>query len=171
MSSSKFLTIINGVRSLVPAIAASAGAADANKVMMTGSDGKIDLSLMPTGVGPAVSTIVASEALSAGDFVNIFNNAGTPNVRKADASNNRPAHGFLLAAAAANANASVYRSGANTAVTGLTAGVDYYLSASMAGLSTAIAPSTAGQFIQVLGTATSSTQLYFEFDEPTSIVS
>ncbi len=164
MTTNRFVTLINGIQNLVTAISTSAGVADANKIVATGADGRLANSLMPVGIGAAVATIVASEALAAGDFVNIWNNAGTRNVRKADASNNRPAHGFVLSSVASAASATVYQQGENTGLTGLTPGEIRFLSATTAGTSTTAPPSTAGHLIQELGVSYSATSLLFEFN-------
>ena len=142
-------TIINGTTT-------SAGASSANKVPMLGASGTLDVTMLPTGVGPETATILASEALSAGDWVNVYNNAGVANVRKADGASNKRAHGFVLAAVSAAANAVVYFDGNNTACTGLTIG-DQYLSATTPGKSTTTAPTGSGNIVQFLGTAFSTT--------------
>lgn len=163
MSSNRFLTYLNGVQTLLTAIATSAGAADGSKIIMTKADGTIDNSLMPAGIGADTQSIVTTEAIAAGRFVNIT----ATGVRLADNSNNRPAHGFVLAAAASGANAIVYRVGRNSGLTGLTAGVRYFLG--VAGAPIATAPSAAGNIIQSLGVAGDTTSLPFDFDEPTLI--
>jgi hypothetical protein len=159
VSSNKFLTIIDGVRSLVTAIATSAGVADALKIVMTDSTGRLSSTLMPVGIGADTFTAAATEALAAGNFVNVYDDAGTTKVRKADASNSRDANGFVLEAVSNAATATVYRLGTNNQLTSLTAGLTYYLSGSVAGGVTATAP-TAG-IIQELGTASSATALSF----------
>lgn len=163
MSSNRFLTFVNGVQTWVTAIATSAGAADGSKIIMTKEDGTIDTSLMPAGIGADTQSIVTTEAIAAGRFVNIT----AAGVRLADNSNNRPAHGFVLAAAASGANAIVYRVGRNSGLTGLTAGVRYFLGA--AGAPIATAPSAVGSVIQSLGVAGDANSLPFDFDEPTLI--
>ena len=168
MSTNKFLTVVSGVTRLVQAIASSAGAGDADKVVATGSDGKIDVTLMPTGIGPNVALIEASENLAAGDFVNIHDSTGAK-VRKADASNGRSAHGFVLSSVTSGQDATVYRSGSNTALTSLTPGASYYLSTSSAGLPTATAPTASGTIVQQLGVAESTTAIIFEYDAPISL--
>jgi hypothetical protein len=163
MSSNKFLTLVAGVQTLVTAIAASVGVGDANKVVMTDSAGRLDSSLMPSGIGAQTITATATEALVAGDWVNI-----TPTgVRKADNSNNRPAHGFVLASFANAATATIHTSGLNTAKTGLTAGTRYFLGT--AGSQTATAPTTAGTIVQTVGVATNATTIPFDFEAPISI--
>lgn len=75
------------------------GAPSADKVPSLDANGRLDVTMMPSGVGADTSVVVASGALAAGDFVNLFNDGGTAKVRKADASSNvAPAHGFVLAA-------------------------------------------------------------------------
>lgn len=140
----------------------SAGAGDAGKLAQLDANGKLDNSVMPTGIGADVTVLVASEALAANDFVNIWNDAGTAKVRKTDAATpGKHAHGFVLAAVSTGANATVYHEGTNAGLTGLTPG-DLYLSATTPGKATNTAPSTAGQFVQNIGIATSATSMNFE---------
>lgn len=153
----------------VEALVTSAGAGDAGKVVATDSAGKLDPSLMPTGIGADTSTIVASENLSAGDFVNMWNDGGTIKVRKADASNGRRADGFVLSAFSSAANATVYHEGSNTQLSGLTLGATYYLSGSVAGGITTTAPSTSGHIVQEVGRAAGATRLTFEPQQPITL--
>lgn len=164
----KFTTFVGNVKTLVNGLSASTGAADAGKIVETDSSGKLDPSLMPVGVGAATQSIVASEALTAGNLVNIFDNAGVPNVRRADATNGRPANGFVLASSASAASALVYKAGSNTGVTGLTAGTLYFLGTTP-GSVTATRPSDVGQLVQEVGYAETATSLLFEYDAPTTI--
>jgi len=143
----------------------STGVAEAGDIVALSTDGRLDLSLMPTGVGASTVTVVASEALSAGDFVNVYNNAGTLNVRKADATTNgKEAHGFVLAAVLSSANATVYLGGVNTGVSAKTPGTTYYLSTTP-GASTATAPSATGNLVQKLGYATDATSIRLSLQE------
>lgn len=144
----------------------SAGAGDSGKLVALDGSGKIDSTMMPTGIGADTASIVASEALAAGDLVNIYDNAGTANCRKADASTaGKHAMGFVLAAVSSSASATVYFEGTNTQVTGLTPGVQF-LSAASAGLSTVTAPTGTGKVVQRVGFATSATALNFQAGEP-----
>lgn len=139
----------------------SSGAASAGKLVALGSDGKLDSSMYNSGSGTTTQSIVASEALSAGAFVNKWSNSGVINVRLADNSNSRPAHGFVLAAVASGANATVQpMDGLNTAMTGLTPGVEYFLGTA-GGVVTALDATTAttGTLDQKLGVAYSATEL------------
>lgn len=139
----------------------SLGAADAGKIPALDASGKIDQSMMPTGLGADTAIINASEALAAGDFVNIWNSAGTPKVRKADATvAGKEAHGFVLGAVINGSPATVYFEGTNTAVTGQTPG-PVFLSAT-AGQATTAAPSASGNVVQRIGFATSATTINFQ---------
>jgi hypothetical protein len=163
VSSNRFLTLVAGVQTFVAAIATSVGVGDANKIVMTDSGGRLDSSLMPSGIGAQTITATATEALAAGDWVNI-----TPTgVRKADNSNNRPAHGFVLASFASAATATIHTSGLNTAKTGLTAGTQYFTGT--AGSQTTTAPTTAGTIVQAVGVAINATTIPFDFTPPISI--
>lgn len=172
MSRSRFLTYINGLQSWVEAIASSIGAGDANKIVRTHDNGRLHQSLMPVGVGVNVTLATASEALNAGDWVNLYVNGATKSVRKADASNNRPANGFVLDVVANAAQATVFEQGENTALNGLDAqiGQSMRLSATTPGVGTFASPAlTNGHIIQSLGFVTSATSVLFEYDDPTYI--
>lgn len=109
----------------------------------------------------AVDTIPASETLSAGNIVNIWDDAGTTKVRKAKASVGFEAHGFVLSAAAISESVPVFFSGKNTALSGLTPGATYYLSTT-AGAITATAPGAVNNVWQPVGEAFSATGLNFQ---------
>lgn len=163
MAGQKYLKLSSGRIAEQASADASAGAGDAGKIVALDSSGRIDNSMMPVGIGADTASVVASESLSAGDFVNIWNNTGVANVRKADASTTgKEAHGFVLDAFSSSQNATVYFEGRNTALTSLTPGTRMYLSASTAGQATATPPSAAGNVVQFLGNAITDTSLTFE---------
>lgn len=144
----------------------SAGAGDAGKIPALDSNGRLALAMMPSGVaGSDVATITASEALAAGDLVNIHDSTGAK-ARKADASGGaaKKAHGFVTAAVSNGAAAEVHFEGPNTGLSGLTPG-DLYLSATPGGV-TSTPPSTAGHIVQKVGVATSTTDMNFEAEAP-----
>jgi hypothetical protein len=144
----------------------SAGAGDSGKIPQLDATGRIDASVLPVGIGADTATITASEALAAGDLVNIYNVAGVANCRKADGSvSGKEAHGFVLAGVASSAAASVYFEGTNTQCTGLTPGVQY-LSGTVAGKSSSTPASGAGKVVQVVGFAISATALNFQSESP-----
>lgn len=155
-----FLTLISGVQTLVNAIIASTGAADANKIIATNADGRIDPSFLP-----GIKTFEADEALAAGDFVNIYNNSGAK-VRKASGSGAIEAHGFVLSAYLATETAEVYLVGTNDAAGVFPVGSKIWLSTTTAGAATNVAPAiTDGHIVQVLGYATSATSdIEFTYD-------
>lgn len=163
MAGNKYIANSSGKLKEVAAIQTSSGVSDAGKIPALDSSGLLDASLMPAGVSAEIVVATASEALTAGDFVNLYNNSGTINVRKADASNNtKPADGFVLANVSSSGTATVYLiSVKNTAVSGLTVGADYWLSTTP-GAITATAPSASGNIVQRLGKAKSATEFVFE---------
>ncbi len=161
--SNRFLTLVNGVITRLQAITTSAGVADANKIVSTDGTGKVNSTLLPAGIGASTKTFPATEALAAGNFVNIHDNAGVASVRKADASNSRPANGFVSAAAASGESAITYLAGENTNSSGLTVGTGKaFLSGTTPGQATMTPPTTG--ILQALGTPTSATSLQFEDD-------
>jgi len=153
------------------AIGSTAGVGDASKIIQTDAGGKLDASFLPSGVMLQVKIVQASEALSAGDFVNIYwNTTDTAwRVRLADASvTDKQANAFVKAAVSSGGNASCYLEGVNDQVTGFTAvGGDVWLSATTpgAGTTTAVA-SGSGGISQRIGTILSATELDTEFSEP-----
>lgn len=151
------LTITNGKTS-------SAGAGDSGKLVALDSSGRIDPTMMPTGIGADTASITTSEALAAGDFVNIWNSSGAK-VRKADATvAGKEAHAFVLAAFGSGVSATVYFEGSNTALSGLTPGPVFLQTT--AGQAGAAAPGGSGNVVQRLGVATSATSVNFEAAQP-----
>lgn len=138
-------------------IAASAGVSDAGKLPELDAGGKLDLSMMPTGIGADTLTFTASESLAAGDFVNIYYSGGNKYVRKALATDNtKPAHGFVKSAFSASQAALVYVRGLNDKValgsfTDGDIGKKVFLSPSTAGAVTLTRPTGASQIVHVLG--------------------
>jgi hypothetical protein len=162
--SNRYQSFVSGTWRLITAIAQSVGVADANKIIATDSTGRIDSSLLPPGLGAATKVYLASEALVAGDFLNIWDDAGTLKVRKADASNARDANGFTLTAVTSGNNATVILQGLNTALTGLNPASLYFLG--NAGAVTTTPSITNNAIIQELGYATAVTELNFEYNSP-----
>lgn len=138
----------------------------ANKIVKLDGSGRLDATVMPTGIGADTAVITASETLAAGDLVNIWNNGGTANARKADGSTSgKEAHGFVLAGFSAAAAATVYFEGTNTQCTGMTPGVQF-LSGSTAGKTVAAAPTGTGKVVQRVGLAVSATAMNFDQNAP-----
>ena len=141
-----YLDFINNAFTRVQAVIVSLGAASAGQLVGLDAAGKLDVSVLPTGIGADTQAATASEALTAGDLVNI--DPANGQVRKADNSNGRPADGFVIAAVANGATATVYFDGTNASVTAPLGPV--YLGT--AGGVTATAPLTPGTTIQRVGT-------------------
>jgi hypothetical protein len=151
--------------SIVNSKTTSAGAGDSGKLPALDTSGKLDNSFMPVGVGADTGSVATSESLAAGDLVNIWNNAGTASVRKADATTvGKEAHGFVLSAFTHPTTAVVYFEGTNTAKTGMTPGKQFL--ATTAGGVIPTAPSGSGNVIQVVGFAISATAMNFQSTLP-----
>jgi hypothetical protein len=148
-------------------VVTSTGATDAGAVPALDDSGHLDPTMLPPGIGADVFTGTVAEALSAGDFINGFSDAGVFSVRKADNSNGRPAHGFVLEAYNAAETATVYfLGGINTALAGLTVGSAYHLGTAGGVTATALATNATGKIAQRLGIAQSATALLTSNDTP-----
>jgi hypothetical protein len=107
--------------------------------------------------GSGFPSLLASETLAAGDFVNIFSGG----VRKASSDNTeRQAHGFVTTPYSSTNPVVVFYSGLLTGLSGLTAGSRYFLST--AGGRSTTAPVLTGQLSQEVGVAISTTALLFQ---------
>lgn len=165
MAAKKFLRLVGGVITEIFGIQTSAGASNAGDLVALDDTGRIDGSMMPVGIGADTAQISASEALAAGDFVNVWDSAGAFKVRKADATvAGKEAHGFVLAAVASGSDATVYFEGTNTQVTGQTPG-DVFLQTT-AGVGGSAVPSASGNVVQQIGIAVSATAVNFERGTP-----
>jgi hypothetical protein len=157
----KYIALVSGKLTNTEATVVSAGAGDAGEIVALDGAGKLDVSVLPVGVGPDVKILPTSENLAAGQYVNIYDNAGTATARLADKSNGRDAHGFVKAATTSPANAIVYFEGSNSDVSGLTPGARQYLSTTGGRTET---PQTTGLH-QFLGIAISATEINTDIDD------
>lgn len=156
MAAPKVLKLVSGVPTELQAVTTST----VDGLVALDGSGKLNVNMMPTGIGPDTASITTSEALSAGDFVNIHNSSGAK-ARKADATTSgKEAHGFVLAAASSGASATIYFEGTNDQLSGQTAGPAFL--STTAGAATATAPSGSGNVVQSLGVAISATAINFE---------
>ena len=164
----KFIRNNQGVLTETPGLVESTGTPDAGKIVETASDGRLDMSLMPEGIGQASTTMIASENLLAGDFVNIWSNNGTQNCRKAIATGvATQAHGYVNKNVSSGQTATVFFMDFNTGLTGLTPGTAQFLSASQAGKTASTAAGlTTGQISQRLGIATATNKISVTIQEP-----
>lgn len=163
---SKYLELNSGKIAEKESTTVSTGVADAGDIVSLGADGKLDDTVLPAGVGPDVVVGTSTEALTSGNYVNLFNNGGSLGVRKADATNGRDAHGYLIESYASGAaNVKVYFEGSNTNATpGLTIGARCYLGAS--GAVTQIPPTQPTFDIsQFLGIAVGDSEINTDIDD------
>lgn len=150
---------LDGTTGLLTSTSASVTTA-ANAIVAQDGTGKLDIGIMPTGLVDVLS-VVMSEALTAGDFVNLYNNAGTLNARKAgsDSAALKEAQGFVIATPTYPGNANVYFSGPLTATSAaaepaITAGVALYLdNAAVATGAVTATPPAGPDYVQFVGFA------------------
>lgn len=115
------------------------------------------------GVGIGTRNLIASEALAAGDMVNVWINAGVPSMRQAKATTKGfAAMGFVLAAVASGQVGTMNFGAVNTSATGLIPGQQFL--SLIAGKSTVTPPSGSGVVIQKVGFAYSTTEFMFQPD-------
>ena len=168
MAAKKFLRLIGGVITEVFGVQTSAGAGNAGDIVALDDTGRLDNSMMPVGIGADTATITASETLAAGNWVNVWNDASTAKVRKADATTaGKEVHGFVLSAVTSGNPATVYFEGTNTQVTGQTPGPVYLQTTAGAGGTTI--PSASGNVVQQVGVALSATSVNFERSAPVTL--
>lgn len=161
----KYIRNVAGTLTEKEATVVSAGSGDAGEVVALDGNGKLDNSVMPTGIGADTASIQASETLAAGDLVNVHDVAGAFRIRKADASAaGKQAHGFVLAAVTSGQNGTTYFEGTNNQVSGLLPGTQFL--STTPGLSDETAPAGSGNVVQRVGVAVSATVLNFESDVP-----
>lgn len=159
MAASKYLRTgtIPGVYDEVSATATSTGVADAGKMVALADNGLLDPTILPTGIGPSIVSAKATEALTAGNWVNLYDVAGVLSVQKAFAVGaDKPASGFVLNTVASGAQVNVYTDGLNTSVpkgTFVAGNVnkEICLSASTSGECTLTPPAATGNIVQPLG--------------------
>lgn len=152
--------------SILNATQTSAGAGSAGRIVQLDGAGRIDGTMMPSGIGAEQASIQASEAISVGDYVNIHSVTGQPRVRRADAATpGREAHAFAVTAATSGTNCTIQFEGANGGVTGQTPG-PVFLSDTTAGRGQATAPTAAGRIVQRIGFASSGVSVSFNAGEP-----
>lgn len=148
----------SGVVSETAAIESTSGSGDADKIIATGADGKIDPTFLPAGDS---ATFTAGETIADGAFVYI--KASDSKVYNASAaSGGNAATGFVLAGYSALDSAIVYFSGENTHRSALTVQNRYYLSTSTPGSVQSTIPSGTGSLHQFLGEASATTTIPYD---------
>jgi len=158
MAAPKYIALVSGFLKQITAAVTST----ADSVVATDGTGKIDSSFLPAGLGVDTITATASEAISAGAFVDLYLAGGVLKARNADASTTgKFADGFALSAISSGASGSITLAGQNNSLSALTIGSDYWLDPAVPGGATATPPSTSGQTSQYLGVALSAAILDF----------
>lgn len=154
------------------AVDSSSGSADAAKLVKLDGQGKLASNMLPPGVGEEDFEAEATEAIAAGEFVNVFDDgSGALFMRKADASNGRRAHGFVRSSVSDASVGTVFGGGyTNDQLTGLSRGETYYLATTAGGLDTQGPSSAANHIHQELGFAVSESALYFMPKDPIELV-
>lgn len=144
------------------------GGSNAHKMPRLNAAGELDESMLPSSIsGAGTITGTASEALIAGP-VNVYDNAGTLSIRKADATAGsvKPANAFVKAAVSSGTtNVVAYRQGNLTGLTGLTIG-PVFLGKTPGTFASDVSAYAGGDFVQPLGMALSATQVLFELGDP-----
>lgn len=166
-----FLARVAGKTKQIIATVTSNGAADAGKIVALNSGGKLDQSLLPPGIGANSVQAVASEAIGAGKFVELWSDAGVLKMRLADNSNGRAAWGYVKEAVSSAASGAVYRlNTVNANMSGLTPGGDYWLGVAGGVVNTPLDPAVdTGKLDQYLGKALSATELVTVEYEPVTL--
>ena len=146
------------------AIDASAGSADAGKIPALNAQGKLDESLLPVFDSASYE---ASENLSAGDLVNLFNDGGVTKMRRADRTNQRQADGYVRDNINSGDTGTMYRDGEVTGKTFAAADIGKSLYLDVTGQPSVGAndADTAGQYRQKVGRVETTTSMQFEKGE------
>lgn len=165
MAGNKYLNLNGGDIQQYESVNSSAGAGDANKVVSLNASGKIDETML-NDTPSAVMT--ASEDLAAGDFVNIWNDAGTEKIRKATNTGiGTKAHGYVESAILEDADGVVtLGEGVLAGFTGLTRGATYFLGTSGGKVLAGALPSSTSNIVQELGVAKSETEIAVNIMKP-----
>ena len=146
------------------AVTSSAGAGNSGDIVALGSDGRLNSNMMPLGIVPETVSFVASENLTAGNFINLYLDTVLKG-RKADNSNARRAHCFVIEAVSSAATGTGYTEGVNDDLSGLTIGSEYMLGTS-GGVTATVPAAGASVIVQRLGIAKSATELIVDFGQP-----
>lgn len=179
MAAKSFARLVGGKWKQIIATVISGGAANAGDIPALDDSGRLHMSLMPAGIGANTQSVVASEAIGAGKFVNYWpdasGGAAVIKMRLADNSNGRAADGFVLEAVSKDAAGTVYPlDSVNSALTGLSAGTEYYLGTAGGLLAvpldeTLAANQGVGKVSQFLGVAKSATELVTNDRDPVTL--
>ena len=155
MPGEKFIQMTTGGNFTEKRGVQTGGSSNANKIAALDSAGKIANTMLPDGIGQDTVVIQASEALSAGQFINIWQSGSDTRVRRASASSTiTRADGFVKEDVASGSDATIFISGINTNVEGsINVGGKVFLSATP-GQGRAVPPTSVNNIAQYLGICT-----------------
>lgn len=139
---------------------------DASQILRGAMDGErlVDYSVPQDKL--SATPVIASEALIAGDLVNVYDLGGSFRIRKASAAIGAlyPAHGFVLTDVVSGGSGLVYSSGYNPFVTGLGPGIQFL--STTPGKCASSPPTDVGTVVQRVGVAGGATVLNFNKSQP-----
>lgn len=165
MANQQFVTVESGVKKLKTSISTTTGSSDSGKIISTNSDGVLDSSMLPKGIGLDVYSAITSVTLTPYQMVTIYNNAGVSTVKLAQANAvGTEAIGYVKDTYAIGDTALVYIEG-EFDTSGATVNTDYFLSDTVAGEITSTAPSSSSTFIQRIGRCYDIGKVRFEQDD------
>jgi hypothetical protein len=147
------------------ALASSAGAGSAGKIPALDPAGRLASNMMPIGIVAETVSFVASENLTAGNFVNLYLDTVLKG-RKADNSNARRAHCFVSDAVTAAATGTGFTEGVNDDLTGMTVGAENVMLGTAGGVTETVPAAGASVIVQHLGIAKSATELIVDLKQP-----
>lgn len=165
MAGNKYLSLNGGDLQQVASVNSSAGAGDANKVVSLNASGKIDETMLSDNPS---AVMTASEALDAGDFVNIWLDGADPRIRKATNTGiGTKAHGFVENSISQDADGIVILGeGVLSGLSSLTIGATYYLGTGGDIVAVGSLPTSTSNIVQELGVAKSATELAVNVMKP-----
>lgn len=165
----KFLSWVTGRVTEVQPVASSAGAGDAGKMIQLDSNGLLDSSLMPSGIGADQKSGTSNGTITIRDLCYV-ETAGTIARASAAAAGNQ-CIGWATSSVATANPVIIQLEGKISGLSGLTPGARYFLSdVTPGGLLIAPGPTGAGKLAQYVGTAVSATELDFEPDDAILLV-
>lgn len=124
---------------------------------------------MPSGTGTEQVSAIATEAITSGSVVNLYDNGGTLSARLANAATRLRAVGFVLETKSSGQSINVLIEGSITGLVSIVIGAPYFLSATSPGNFSTTPPNIAGQISQEVGVGISATILTFEPATPITI--
>ena len=155
MPGEKFIQMTTGGNFTEKRGVQAGGSSNANKIAALDSAGKIANTMLPDGIGQDTIVVQASEALSAGQFVNIWKSGSDTRVRRASATSAiTRADGFIKEDVASGSDATIFISGINTDVGGSINEGDKVFLGTNPGEGRSIPPTSANNIAQYLGVCT-----------------